>query len=477
MKDNLLSLEELLEAKQAEELNESGIRGMKDLAKQYKEAELYFHMDLDGVTSAIGMKAYLEGYGIKVVKCQHIQYGGREFAAEKPAEGRLAVMVDFAHGKPTMHIHTDHHDSQSGVVSGTATSFKHAPSNASTISQEISPKDLFPTEDIRLITMVDSADFARNEITADEVIRAAFEFDKKLGIEKNRTYMGLVCNKMLLAFKNKKDFLEEVVMKSKPSLINMFTNIRKIAVDNGYKLAELTAAGENYVKSQAPENKLKQLKSTEDIFDLGSGEYAMFGNCLVQYGGGVMTKGGYDRYTPFKNNPTAEYIVLAWPLGLVQASKNPFKKGANQFNLGDIAKKILAKYKSKLEQHIVTFDELKRMFEIDIAKKGSKDSFGFGADDLKALFGDAIKGTKFASEHKDLIDRIASKQYGELTDEEKNVLSQVDVDMYQVITRQSGGHKDITNISGINFLGKGYLDLLKRIMVDLVEVLKDAKLS
>ena len=59
-------------------LTESGIRNIKKLAKQNNKADLYFHMDLDGVTSAIAMKAYLERYGIKVVNTEHIQYGGRE---------------------------------------------------------------------------------------------------------------------------------------------------------------------------------------------------------------------------------------------------------------------------------------------------------------------------------------------------------------------------------------------------------------
>ena len=51
---------------------ESGIRDINRLARENKEADLYFHQDLDGVTSAIGMKAYLERYGIKVVRAIHI---------------------------------------------------------------------------------------------------------------------------------------------------------------------------------------------------------------------------------------------------------------------------------------------------------------------------------------------------------------------------------------------------------------------
>ena len=41
-------------------LNESGIRDINQLLKRYKKAKIYFHQDLDGVTTAIAMKKYLE---------------------------------------------------------------------------------------------------------------------------------------------------------------------------------------------------------------------------------------------------------------------------------------------------------------------------------------------------------------------------------------------------------------------------------
>lgn len=74
------------------------------------------------------MKKYLENQGIKVVDCEIIQYGEKEWAIKKP-EGQgeiMPVLVDFAHGKPMFEIHTDHHDSQVGVEKDTATSFKHS---------------------------------------------------------------------------------------------------------------------------------------------------------------------------------------------------------------------------------------------------------------------------------------------------------------------------------------------------------------
>ena len=93
-------------------LSESGIRDINALAQRYPKAEIYFHQDLDGVTTAIAMKNYLEQHGIEVIDAHVIQYGDKEFSIKKnDATGDvMPVLVDFAHGKPMFVIHTDHHD-------------------------------------------------------------------------------------------------------------------------------------------------------------------------------------------------------------------------------------------------------------------------------------------------------------------------------------------------------------------------------
>jgi hypothetical protein len=171
---------------QALTLDESGLRNISDLTKDYKEAELYFHIDLDGVTSAIAIKEYLKGYGIRVIDAHPIQYGGREYAVPRPKKGKLAVMVDFAHGKPVMHIHTDHHDDQVGAdvtKAKGAVSFVKTPSNAAFISQVLSPTEIFPPKDVKIISTVDSADFSSQGLMPDDIMRAAFSVDKKKSIE------------------------------------------------------------------------------------------------------------------------------------------------------------------------------------------------------------------------------------------------------------------------------------------------------
>jgi single-stranded DNA-specific DHH superfamily exonuclease len=70
-------------------IKESGIRDISDLRKRYPKAEIYFHQDLDGVTTAIAMKKYLEDNGIKVVGSHIIQYGDKELGLKKVHQLRL----------------------------------------------------------------------------------------------------------------------------------------------------------------------------------------------------------------------------------------------------------------------------------------------------------------------------------------------------------------------------------------------------
>ena len=72
-------------------LLESGIRNINKLSQRYPKAEIYFHQDLDGVTTAIAMKNYLEQHGIKVVDVHVIQYGDKEFSVKKNEIGRAHV--------------------------------------------------------------------------------------------------------------------------------------------------------------------------------------------------------------------------------------------------------------------------------------------------------------------------------------------------------------------------------------------------
>jgi hypothetical protein len=336
-------------------IKESGLRDIKALAKRYPKAKIYFHQDLDGVTTAIAMKKYLEDNGIDVVDSEVIQYGEKEFAVKKPdASGDvMPVLVDFAHGKPMFVIHTDHHDTQVGAEKDASKSFRQARSNVETISQIISPKELFPSSDILLISTVDSADFAKHDITTKAVVNFLFRLDKEKGLAKNKMLLGLVTNKLLLAFKNKKGFLESLVMDSEPSLYSILNNIKTWMKENTRETPErLQRNAEDYMDSMANHRNVK----VED-------------GIILQYGMGTLKgTGSYDRYTPFRNNPEADFLIIMWPLGLVQASCNPFKKDRELkgVNLGEIKDEVLNNWKSQLQDRTIPLSTIKYIAELAV---------------------------------------------------------------------------------------------------------------
>lgn len=422
-------------------ISESGLKDINKLRHEFTDVVIAFHQDLDGVTTAIGMKNYLESYGFNIIEAVVIQYGDKEWTLKKsnPDKKILYVLVDFAHGKPMFKIHIDHHDTQVGVESGTSTSFRQSRSNVETISQVISPKDLFPNEDILLISTVDSANFAYNEVTINQVLNFIFKFDKDSSLKSNKFALGLVTNKLLLAFKNKPGFLEELVMKSKPSLMSILLNIKRIMLERGFVSPEILKKNqEEYIKNMETSPNVK----VED-------------GVISQYGGGKMiAPGSYDRYTPFKNNPDADFLVIAWPLGLVQASCNPFKKDRSLkgINLGEIGKEVLSKWENKLKDTKVSLSTIKWISES--SKDFSTESVGFTFKDFAAIYG---KNFTTIDDGKDKLLQIGvlmDKPFSELTEEEKKILDRVFVTGWDIIKANSGGHKCITNISGLNYLGR-----------------------
>ena len=419
-------------------LKETGLRDINALAKRYPKAEIYFHQDLDGVTTAIAMKRYLEDNGIDVVGAHIIQYGDKEFAVKKnDAQGDvMPVLVDFAHGKPMFVIHTDHHDKQVGVEKRTSKQFRGARSNVETISQVVSPKDLFPSSDILLINTVDSADYAKHDITPDEVVNYIYRLDKDKPLQKNKMLLGLVINKLLLAFKNKPGFLEYLVMDSEPSLMSILTNIKDwMKRTNAASPEEMQKNAEDY------RQKMKDYPRVSD-------------SIIFQYGGGSMFKpGSYDRYTPFRNNPDADFIIIAWPMGIVQASCNPFKEDRKLkgINLGEVKDVVLSKWESKLKEKPVSLYTIKRVSEMS----AGEGSVGFTFKDFEALYGDKFTTMEGGEKVLNHIQDMMETPFKDLTEEHKEMLDKIGINAWDLIQSNSGGHKCITNISGLNYLGRG----------------------
>lgn len=422
-------------------LTETGIRDINALSKRYSKAKIYFHQDLDGVASALAMKKYLENNGIKVIDCEVIQYGDMEFAVKKPdASGNvMPVLVDFAHGKPMFKIHTDHHDSQVGFDSKkTSGQFKKARSNAETISQVISKSDLFSDTDILIINTVDSADFVRQGLSFDNVINYLYNYDKSKSMRENKLLLGLVANKLLLAFKNKKGFLENLVMNSTPSILSVLNNIKKWMKENTNELP-----------------KDLQLNAEKYIEDRKGGDNMTYEDGIIyQYGMGALKgTGSYDRYVAFKNNPDADFLIIYWPLGLIQVSKNPFKPNPkyNDIHLGVLVRKVMAPFKPMLEDKLILLSTIKWVNET----KATEGSVGYTFNDFYQTYGNKFYTKEGAPKTNAELKKIMDKLFFELTEEEKKKLDCVALNGWDLFEPDMGkGHPSITNISGFNFIGR-----------------------
>jgi hypothetical protein len=336
-------------------------------------------------------------------------------------------------------IHTDHHDTQAGVEQGTSTNFKSSRSNVETISQTVSPKEIFPSDDITLISTVDSANYAQYDITPEQVMNYLFKVDKDQSLQRNKMVMGMVTNKLLLAFKNKPGFLENIVMNANPSLLSILMNIKSQIKEN--KFADVETLDKN------KENYVQTMKTNKNV--------RVDDNIIVQYGGGSMMKpGSYDRYTPFRNNPDADFLVIAWPLGLVQASCNPFKKerALKGVNLGEIKDEVLNKWKTQLQDKDIPLSSIKWISES--GKQFGEESVGFTFRDFNALYGKEFKRMVDGDDILNDVEEAMKKPFSSLTEEEMKMLDSISVNAWDLIQSNSGGHKCITNISGLSYLGR-----------------------
>ena len=520
---------------------EVGMKKLAQIVKEHKEKhgknfEIWFHQDADGIFSCLCMKKILEDYGLFMVDCHIIQYGGIEFAVKNKMPGSLACLVDFAHSSPMYIIHTDHHSSQSGVDKKSSNYFKPARSNAETISGEISHSDIFTDTDIELIKTVDSADFLRNKIKPEDIQKSIFSYDKSLSPTRNRFLMGLVVNRLLLAFKNKritvesldkkhkhtnKNLLECLAIDSKPSLYSLFNNLKHYIKDAVSLEWDRSLRKHNVPKKLAtPEELAKNLESyiktrkRSFVDDYGNEQshkdidYDEKYKIIKQYGiGSVFNTGAYDRYVVFKNFPEADFVCTIFPMGLIQVSCNPFKeKVLKEVNLGEISKEVLSKFKYQFSNINISISDVKRINEDEIAKMKTKygdnyQAIGFTFNDLLAFYKDEIiylpgraSGDMKTRAKLDLSDeskkevasikRCLNKPFDKWSREDREEMDWMRIPIWTLIEANSGGHPSITNITSLNYLScrkdlitrlfktDNYTDIMRLIADKFVECLQ-----
>ena len=474
----------------------SGLRNIKNISKNYKEAEIYFHQDLDGICSFLSMKKYLEDNNIKVVNAHIIQYGSLEFNVKNIQTGRLPVIVDFAHVKDMFVIATDHHDSQSGATSKMSTSFKKSRSNVETISNEISNSEVFTPLDIELIKTIDSADYYRYGIIPEHVQNCFFKYNPNCSARRNRFSLGLVVNRLLLALKNKRikinslnglnshsnrNLVECLALDSGPSLYSLYLNIRHY-IDNS-----ISYEWNMDLKSYHNAKKLptqEQIAINLDSYINSRKEYVNYRkNSEIEYDkefkiikqfdiGKTFETGSYDRYVPFNNFPDANWVCTIFKMGLIQISANPFKEKAyKNIHLGEITKELFEKHRDIFSNFRISVGYIKKINESESFKLKQKyngyESIGFKFNDLLTFYKDSIyylpnRAKGDMTVHKldltvdnvdvNLLKSIMNKLYSEWSVEEKQEMNLFKITGLSILETMSGGHPSITNIQGINYL-------------------------
>jgi hypothetical protein len=219
----------------------------------------------------------------------------------------------------------------------------------------------------------------------------------------------------------------------------------------------------------------------------------------------MFDSGSYDRYIVFENHPRADFLIMIWPMGLLQVSFNPFKKKQlENVNLGEITNYILDKHKNQLKNILIDLFSIKMENEKRILKERRKalkngrvdiERVGFKTNDLLVLYKDNIiinkndELIKFDyNKHYKFIEKLSyilDKRVYEITNNEADKLRHIYISAYDLIKNNSGGHSAITNISGFNYMDwnkKGiyqeygvnsFEEVMKIMSQDFYEILKD----
>jgi hypothetical protein len=145
-------------------------------------------------------------------------------------------------------------------------------------------------------------------------------------------------------------------------------------------------------------------------------------------------------------------MIMAWPLGLLQVSCNPFKKerGLKGVNLGEIAQEVLGKWEGKLKEKNIPLSTIKWISETSVGPE----SVGFTFKDFDALYGERFMFMDGGEETLDKIKEMMERPFTDLSEEERSKLDKIGVNAWDLIQSMSGGHKCITNISGLNYFGR-----------------------
>ena len=76
-----------------------------------------------------------------------------------------------------------------------------------------------------------------------------------------------------------------------------------------------------------------------------------------------------------------------------------------------------------------------------------------------------------------MVANITNRPNARLSKKQKDILERITIPFWDLMVAGSGGHKEITNLSGFNNLGKGYVDVIREIFTEIAKEMEKLELE
>lgn len=424
-------------------LTESGIQ----LPKGTKAIKLHHHKDMDGVFSAIVTFNQLVKQGIRPdrIKISGIQYGddgknkGAVINKFKRSKGQAVVLVDFARLPPEARIPdfwSDHHEFEgekpktAGKIG--ATEWKSDTSHLAILRTS----NMVDGATLRAVDIVDSAGYTKLE----DVLTMPKNFRDKGRMER----LAILCNALLVYSKivDNEGLMSQFIKETKPSLVSFYNNIlkyNKLSKIQKEAIEELRKKDPNWEMVEKSRDLMPNIKSKmkikrgnkmpmKDKIQEGALEDYEETETLKKKGA-KRTEAENKRYKELVNKPIDD----------VRARRDDVMKAA----------KDSEKFESKGATLIQKDGKMQRYIWTQLNKKGLKHPFVIKRYPTFIQVSVNPELPENIKKHIDL-NKIRLEVLKRVRDWYGNKYNKW---AFDIIDKESGGHKGITNISGLGTLG------------------------
>jgi len=424
-------------------LIESGIQ----LPKGTVAIKLHHHKDMDGVFSAIVAYNQLIKQGIKPnrIKISGIQYGDDDRDKQavlnkfKKSKGQAVVLVDFARipkEAETPDFWSDHHvfDGEKPKAAGKvgATEWKSDTSHLAILRTN----NMVDGATLRAVDIIDSAGYTNLE----DVINMPKDFKRKGRMER----LAILSNALLVYSKivNNEGLMNQFIRETKPSLVSFYNNILKynrLSKVQQEAIKELSKKNPDWEKVEKARNLMPSMAAKEEVRrnpkvplrdKLGE-------DVIDDFEEFEKLKKKGKRRTKKEENRFRELVNA--PIDAVRISRQSVSKAA----------KDSSKFESRGSTIIQRDGRMQRYIWTQLNTKGLKHPFVIKR---YPTFMQVAVNPELPSNIKELIDlnKIRNVVMGEI---QKKFGNKYNKWAFEIIDRESGGHKNITNISSLGTLG------------------------